>query len=88
MEVTPQEIISTVQKFPISVQEEIIETLQRNLRKTSAADSAEDEIERMLLTEGLISEIPGRRVDEEEIEFVPVAVSGKALSETILEDRE
>jgi hypothetical protein len=88
MEMTPQEIISTVQTFPTDVQMEIVETLQKNLRKTSASTPSEDEIEQILLAKGLISEIPKRIKDKEEETYTPVRVTGKPLSETVLEERE
>ncbi len=90
MEITLQEIISTVQTLPTNVQMEIVETLQRNLRKTSSSPAApsEDEIEQILLAKGLISEIPKRAADEEENTYRPIKITGKPLSETILEERE
>ncbi len=88
MEITPQEIISTVQTFPTSVQIEIVKTLQKNLRKASSLAPSEDEIEQILLAKGLISEIPKRSKDKEEETYSPVEVIGKPLSETILEERE
>lgn len=88
MEITPQEIISTVQTFPASVQMEIVETLQENLRKNSSAIPSEDQIEQILLAKGLISEIPKRSKDMEEEIYSPVKVTGKPLSETILEERQ
>ncbi len=88
MEITPQEIISTVQTFPVSVQEEIVETLQKNQEKTISSAPNEDAIEQILLAKGLISEIPPRSTDNEEETFAPVKVDGKPLSETILEERE
>lgn len=87
MEITPQEIISTVQTFPTDVQMEIVESLQKNLRKTSSTVLSEDEIEQILLAKGLISEIPKRVRDREEETYSPVEVIGKPLSETILENR-
>ncbi len=87
MEITPQEIISTIQTFPSNVQMEIVETLQKNLRKTSSTVQSEDEIEQILLAKGLISEIPKRVRDREEEAYSPVEVIGKPLSETIMEDR-
>lgn len=89
MEITVQEIISTVQTLPVSVQEEIVRTLQRNLQKNHSSPAPdEDEIERILLSNGLISEIPPRSKDEEEETFQPIKISGKPLSETVLEERE
>ena len=88
MELTPQEIISIVQTFPTSVQMEIVETLQNNLRKNSPSNLSENEIEQILLAKGLISEIPKRVKDEEESSYSPVELTGVPLSATILEDRE
>ena len=90
MEITPQEIISTVQTFPPAVQEEIVRTLEKNLKKSgsSSLSPSEDEIEEMLLAKGLISEIPKRVRDAAEETYAPVALTGKPLSETILEERE
>ena len=89
MEITAQEIISTVQTLPVSVQEEIVRTLQQNLQKHHSSPAPdEDEIERILLAKNLISEIPPRLKDKEEENFQPVKISGKPLSETILEERE
>ena len=88
MEITPQEIISTVQALPIGVQKEIVKTLQKNLKKPVYSTQSEDEIEQILLAKGLISEIPKRLKDKEEESYEPIEVKGKPLSETILEERE
>lgn len=86
---TPQEIISTVRKLPFKVQTEIIETLQKDLRKnTDSKILSEDEIEQVLLAKGLISEIPPRLTDEDEETYKPIKVKGQPLSETILEGRD
>ena len=47
----------------------------------------EDEVERLLLAEGITSEIPERLSDDEEESYEPIDVSGRPLSEMILEDR-
>ncbi len=89
METTAQEIISTVQTLPVQMQEEIVRTLQENLNtRNSSLAPNEDEIEQMLLAKGLISEIPPRLKDNEEETFQPLKISGKPLSETVLEERE
>lgn len=89
MDNTAQEIISTVQTLPFQVQEEIVKTLQQNLNaRNSSPMPDEDEIERRLLAKGLISEIPQRAEDEDEEAYTPIKVSGKPLSETIIEERE
>jgi hypothetical protein len=88
MEISPQEIISTVQTFPIGVQKEIVKTLQKNLKKPGYSSPSEDEIERILLANGLISEIPKRLSDKAEENYEPIEIIGKPLSETILEERD
>lgn len=87
MEITAQEIISTVQTFPVNVQKEIVRTLQKNLEKPKRSSPSEDEIEKLLLAKGLISEIPKRKQDKDEESYEPIEVIGKPLSETILEER-
>ena len=89
MATTPSEIVKTIQSFPVSVQEEIIKSVQENLQ--NAADykkPSEDEIEQMLLAKGLISQIPTRTDDPEEETYEPIKIKGNPLSETILEERE
>ncbi len=88
MNMTPQEIISTVQKFPVKVQTEIIETLQKDLENNSPNKNlSEDEIEQILLGKGLISEIPQRLPDDDEETYKPIKIKGQPISETILEER-
>ena len=89
MNTTAQEIISTVETLPVQIQEEIVRTLQQNLNKRNSPPAPdEDEIEQILLAKGLISEIPPRSEDKDEESFQPIEVSGKPLSESILEERE
>ena len=87
MAITANEIISTVQTFPVSVQKKIVRTLQKNLEKPKTSNPSEDEIEKLLLAKGLISEIPKRKQDKEEETYEPIEIIGKPLSETILEER-
>ena len=47
----------------------------------------EEEVERILVAEGIISEIPTRLPDDEEETYEPIEVPGKPLSETIIEER-
>ncbi len=64
-----------------------------NPSKTSKAESfvedelREQEIEQMLFDKGIISKIPPRFYDDEELNFMPVEIAGQPLSETIIEDR-
>jgi hypothetical protein len=87
---TTQEIIKTVQKLPLSEQEKVLEALQGSLqRKTKLRpEVTEDDVEKLLLAEGVISEIPNRSPDDEEETYEPITVKGNPLSEMILENRE
>lgn len=54
----------------------------------SAAETAEDKLEQMLLEVGLLSEIPPRITDFTPYEKrKPIKVKGKPISETIIEER-
>lgn len=88
METTAQEIIKTIQTFPIALQKEIIRSLQNNLKKSVSAKPTEDEIEKMLLAKGVIAAIPHRKFDAAQDSYEPIEISGPPLSETILEERE
>jgi tetratricopeptide (TPR) repeat protein len=62
-------------------------SLQRKSKLRPAAVS-EDDVEKLLLAEGVISEIPDRSPDDEEETYEPITVKGNPLSEMILENRE
>lgn len=88
---TVQEIINTVQRLPLTEQEKVLEALQNSLQRKAALPMAainEDEVEKLLLAKGVISEIPARLPDGEEETYKPITVKGKPLSEIILENRE
>jgi hypothetical protein len=87
---TTQEIIKNVQRLPVSEQEKVLEALQGSLqRKTKLRPAvSEDDVEKLLLAEGIISEIPERLPDDEEETYEPITVKGKPVSEIILENRE
>ena len=87
---TTQEIIKTVQNLPISEQEKVLEALQGSLQQKTTLPTAlsEDDVEELLLAEGIISEIPERLLDDEEETYEPISANGKPLSEIILENRE
>lgn len=48
---------------------------------------SEDEVEQILLAEGIINAIPPRLPDEDEESYEPIEVPGIPLSETIVEER-
>lgn len=84
---TAQEIINQVQRLPHDEQRRILEALQKNLSQQMPAAISEDEVERILLAQGIISRIPQRLPDEEEETYEPVETTGQPLSETIIEER-
>lgn len=63
-------------------------SLQRRTALPPPAEINEDEVEKLLLAEGIISEIPARLPDAEEETYEPITVKGKPVSEIILENRE
>lgn len=84
-----QEIIREIRRLPLIEQKRIYESLSQTLSldKKSESELLEDEVERRLLAKGIISQIPPRLPDDEEETFEPIKVSGKPLSETIIEER-
>ncbi len=75
---TPQEIIKQIRLLPKEQQDEVIKNVKQEI--------SEDEVERILLARGIISEIPENWRDEDE-DFEPIEIKGKPLSETIIEER-
>ena len=67
---------------------QLIDSLLENPTETQQVLSPEDLLERRLLERGAISEIPKRNFDPDTYkEFEPIEVSGKPVSETIIEER-
>ncbi len=89
--ITAKDIINTVQRLPLSEQKKVLEalqsSLQRKMRLTPPAIN-EDEVEKLLLAQGVISEIPTRLPDAEEETYQAIILKGKPPSEIILENRE
>lgn len=85
---TTQEIVNTVRNLPPKNQRELLEILQNEVTGTKDAPISEDEIQRILFERGVISTIP-RLCDYEDADddFEPVEISGKPLSETVIEER-
>lgn len=87
METAAQEIIKTIQIFPIALQKKIVRSLQNNLKKKTSVQPTEDKIEKTLLAKGVISAILPREFDAAEDSYEPIEISGLLFSETILEKR-
>lgn len=81
---TPQEIINEIQKLPPTQIKEILAYVW--VESTEELLVTEAEVAEKLLAKGIISEIPEdwNKADED---FEPIAITGKPLSETIIEDR-
>lgn len=85
---TPTEILNEISKLPVPERRNIFERLDDDLRRENAVspeELGEREFERTLLAEGVIRAIPSGWNDDDY--FEPVEISGKPLSETIVEDR-
>src|SRR5262249_43339006 len=89
--VSKQELLAEIQKLPIEERRQILEALADNAAedaKKSGSPMSEAEFEQMLLERGIITEIPADvDRDEDEDDFEPIAVKGKPVSETIIEER-
>lgn len=84
-----QEILAEIQKLLPDERRRLLEALAPEARAHFEGRqlTSEEEVERILLTEGIVSEIPSRLPDDEEETYEPIDVPGKPLSETIIEER-
>lgn len=84
-----QEILAEIQKLPPEERRRLLKALAPKIGEHVEGRqlTSEEEVERILLTEGIISEIPARLPDDEEETYQPIDVPGKPLSETIIEER-
>ncbi len=85
---TTGEILNEISKLPPGERRNIFKRLDDDLyheTSVSPEEMCEREFEQMLLAEGVISEIPSGWNEDDD--FEPVEISGKSLSETIIEDR-
>lgn len=81
------EILSEIRKLPVVEKRNLYRQLSEDLKtdSVSAEELREQKFDRMLLAEGVINHIPPRWNEDDD--FEPVEISGKPLSETIIEDR-
>ena len=84
---TATEILREISKLPSGERRNIYRHLDDDLHheKVSAEELREREFEQMLLAEGVIRDIPSGWNEDDD--FEPVEITGKPLSETIIEDR-
>ncbi len=83
-----QQLIAEIQRLPLESQRQLLESLSRSIQPAPEPSAAisEDEVDRWLLAEGVISEIPAG-FDETDEDFEPVEITGEPLSETIIRER-
>ena len=81
------EILSEINKLPVIEKRGLFQKLSEELNDTSLSDEEmrEQEFEQMLLAEGVINQIPAHWNEDDD--FEPVEITGRPLSETIIEDR-
>lgn len=86
----PQELLMEIQKLPLRERRELLEALSRSISEhlESSKPISEDEAEHLLLEQGVIGNVPDPTsyTDEDEA-FEPIEVTGKPISETIIEER-
>ena len=82
---TPQEIVSEIQKLPPAQKREILDSLAD---EPLPPQVTEEEFLQILLAEGVIGEIPRfEDYTDEDDDFEPIEIPGKPTSEIILEER-
>jgi hypothetical protein len=92
---TPTEVLSEIQKLPLSDARQVAKQLTDYLREQEQRSEAdeemerrEDEFERYLLAKGVVSHIATRDETDEEFDaFEMIEVEGEPLSETIIRER-
>ena len=88
---TPTEVLSEIQKLPLSDARQVANQLTDYLREKEQSNEEierrEDEFERYLLAKGIISEIPPRNETDLDDDFEPIEFEGEPLSEMIIRER-
>ncbi len=92
---TPNEVLSEIQKLPLSDARRVANQLTNYLREKEQRSEIdeemerhEDEFERYLLAKGVVSHIATRDETDEEFDaFEMIEVEGEPLSETIIRER-
>lgn len=82
------EILKEIRRLPLNEKETVFKTLETELQTgdDSFADEKELEVDRLLISKGLMREVPAGMSDDEE-NFEPIKMTGKPLSEIIIEER-
>jgi hypothetical protein len=92
---TPTEVLSEIQKLPLSDARQVADQLTNYLREKEQGSETdeemerrEDEFERYLLAKGVASHIATRDETDKEFDaFEMIEVEGEPLSETIIRER-
>ena len=91
---TPAEVLSEIQKLPLSDARQVANRLNGYLREQEQValrddelERREDEFEQYLLAKGIISSIPTRDETDEDDNFKPIKFEGEPLSEMIIRER-
>ena len=91
---TPTEVLSEIQKLPLSDARQVANQLTNYLREKEQTfltdeetERREDEFERYLLAKGIISQIPTRNETDLDDDFEPIEFEGEPLSEMIIRER-
>ena len=83
---TPQEIITEIQKLPPAQKQEVLDSITDEQPKKPQV--TEEEFLQMLLAEGIIGNIPNfEDYTDEDDDFEPLEIKGKPTSEIIIEER-
>lgn len=80
-------IIEEVRQLPPDEQQQLRAQLNEILSFPSAEDNLEEEIERKLAAEGIISLPETSQLGTDEDDWEPIEVKGQPLSEMIIEER-
>ena len=86
---TATEILTEIKHLPLREKEKLFKTLEIELKlkdNISEEERLEQEVDKLLISRGLMREIPLGMTDREE-EFEPIVSTGKPLSEIIIEER-
>ena len=84
-----QQLISAIQKLPFTERQKVLASLNYRPQPeaTVNADQLEQEVAALLLSRGVISEVPEPMSDREDAEYPLLDIPGRPLSEIILEER-
>lgn len=83
------EVLTEIRQMPLSEKHTVFNALEVELKPKndiSEEERLEQEVDKLLLAEGIIKKIPPRWNDDDD--FEPIEFTGKPISETLLEDRD